>query len=150
VPIETGESACILPADGDTLRLINVNFRYNNIGVMGAGEGCGYPTECELRVIKYHPNRYHGMLEEYLRSGWVDNGDSIEQHGVSLSKSVFSEKESYYTIAIVKYDDGEEYTRIEGVEDRLAWIEPNDYVDFFKAYRKAVYHLTGMGDLPVS
>jgi hypothetical protein len=128
--------------------IIPVNYRFNNIGVRNpdfAGEGV--QDNETLCVVKYHPNGYYGMLEEYLRSGWADAGDSLELNNVKINKNTFAEKESYYVLALVRVNPEEDYTRLEGVEDRLAWIEEHDYVDFFRAYRQAVYSLTGIGQM---
>jgi hypothetical protein len=115
-------------------------MRYNNIGV----ENIHYletPTvkykETGLAIVKYHENRYHGMLDTYLNSGWVDEGEHIVSNKIRISKKCFEDAEANYVLAFVRLAEGEDETTLETVGDRLLFIEENEREDFFKAYIKA-------------
>lgn len=100
---------------------------------MGDGEG----ERRSLSIVKYHPNRYRGMLDFYLTGGWSEDGDKIRCRGVSIDKRIFEEEEAYYVIAHVHNDLGNCYTKMESVEDRLLYLEDEDHPDFLSAYREA-------------
>ena len=120
------------------------HFRSNNIGVLSVAEGVPTSGKKSLCLVKYHPNRYKGLLDDYLSNGWVDNGEQVSCRGVSLEKSLFSKDEDHYALAFIHLHDGEETTELQSVEDRPAYIEETDYADFFRAYQKANIILLGV------
>ena len=94
----------------------------------------------ELSIIKYHPNRYYGMLEQYLKDGWKDIGTHLytrEPNHCSISKTCFLNKETNYVIAFLRYDSKEQCTRLETVGDRLLYIEEYERIYFFEVYKIA-------------
>ena len=107
-----------------------MRVRINNIGA-------GKVAEYELSIVKYHPNRYYGELKNYLKDGWEDKGAYIKCKCGSIDKSCFEEKETNYTIALLKYDPKEDCTRLETVGDRLLYIEEEERKDFFEVYKIA-------------
>jgi hypothetical protein len=116
-----------------------MKVRINNIGaepIAYIGKRFEEP-KYELSIVKYHPNRYYGELENYLKDGWKDKGDYIESESLSISKESFLNKETNYTIATLRYDSKEQCTRLESVGDRLLYIEESEKKDFFKVYEIA-------------
>ena len=91
----------------------------------------------ELSIVKYHPNRYYGELENYLKDGWVDNDNVISHNNTHISKNCFEGKETNYVIAFLKYDKDSQSTHLTSVADRLLYIEEDEKKDFFEVYRIA-------------
>jgi hypothetical protein len=116
-----------------------MKVRINNIGAEPIAylgkKPEGHQYECS--IIKYHPNRYWGELENYLKDGWKDEGDYIESESLSINKNCFKNKETNYVIAFLRYDSHEGTTKLESVSDRLLYIEENEKKDFFKVYEIA-------------
>jgi Golgi nucleoside diphosphatase len=116
-----------------------MKVRINNIGAEPTAyigkrfEGPNY----ELSIVKYHPNKYYGMLEQYLKDGWEDRGVDIYHNNCSISKSCFKGEETNYVIAFVKYDEGSQSTHLTSVADRLLYIEEDEKKDFFEVYKIA-------------
>jgi len=88
-------------------------------------------------IVRYHPNQYYGMLGEYITNGWRDCGETIQSRGCTLSKSVFSDPESNYVVAMVHLSPGENCTRLESVEDRMLGLTNAEKLDFFDMYQMA-------------
>jgi hypothetical protein len=107
-----------------------MRVRINNIGAARV-------AEYELSIVKYHPNRYYGELENYLKDGWEDRGSDIYCNNISINKKCFKYNESNYTIAYLRYDSKEDCTRLESVGDRLLYIEEEERKDFFEVYKIA-------------
>ncbi len=117
-----------------------MKVRINNIGAepiayLGLKPEEGHEYECA--IIKYHPNRYWGELENYIKDGWKDEGGYIESESMSISKECFKNKETNYVIAFLRYDKHEQCTRLESVGDRLLYIEKEEKKDFFDVYEIA-------------
>jgi len=116
-----------------------MKVRINNIGAEPIAylgkKPEGHQYECA--IVKYHPNRYWGELENYLKNGWKDEGDYIESESLSISKDCFKNKETHYVIAFLRYDSHEGTTKLESVSDRLLYIEEDEKKDFFKVYEIA-------------
>ena len=57
-----------------------MKIRINNIGAEKAAYLGKPPKDADLNVsiVKYHPNRYYGELETYIKDGWKDCGSYIE------------------------------------------------------------------------
>jgi hypothetical protein len=116
-----------------------MKVRINNIGaeptvyISIPPEG----SEYELSIIKYHPNRYYGEFENYLKDGWKDEGGYIESKTLTISKECFKNKETNYVLAFLRYDPKEQCTRLESVGDRLLYIEKEEKKDFFDVYEIA-------------
>jgi hypothetical protein len=95
----------------------------------------------ECAIVKYHPNRYYGELENYINHGWVDCGDFVRDKdhkgSVSISKKCFEGKETNYVIAFLKYSEKEGVTELTSVGDRLLYIEEEDKKDFWEVYKIA-------------
>jgi len=94
-------------------------------------------SEYNLSIIKYHPNRYYGELENYLKDGWEDKGTYIKCKCGSIDKNCFEGKETNYVIAFLRYDPKEQCTRLETVGDRLLYIEEYERIYFFEVYKIA-------------
>jgi hypothetical protein len=116
-----------------------MKVRINNIGAEPIAylgkKPEGHQYECA--IVKYHPNRYWGELENYLKDGWKDKETHIESKSLSISKECFKNKETNYVIAFLKYDNYECCTRLESVGDRLLYIEKEEKKDFFDVYEIA-------------
>ncbi len=116
-----------------------MKVRINNIGaepIAYLGEKPeGHQYECA--IVKYHPNKYYGMLEQYLKDGWKDNGDYISHKNVNIGKSCFLGKETNYVIAFLRYNNDDRTTKLESVCDRLLYIEEDEKKDFFEVYKIA-------------
>jgi hypothetical protein len=116
-----------------------MKVRINNIGaesVTYIGKRFEEPRY-ECSIVKYHPNRYYGELENYLKDGWEDRGGDIYHNNVSIDKKCFEGKETNYVIAFLKYNKDGGYTELESVCDRLLYIEENEKKDFFEVYKIA-------------
>jgi hypothetical protein len=116
-----------------------MKVRINNIGAEPIAYLGKKPEghEYECAIIKYHPNRYWGELENYLKNGWKDEGDYIESESLSINKNCFKNKETNYVIAFLRYDNHECVTKLESVSDRLLYIEEGEKKDFFEVYKIA-------------
>jgi len=120
-----------------------LKIRVNNIGIepitylMVDNQSTKPKDKESLNIVKYHKNRYFGMLEDYLQSGWEDKGNYLERQKATISKSHFEEEEAHYVIAHLHLYNNEMETIIEGVGDRLLYIEANEREDFFKVYSMA-------------
>lgn len=86
-----------------------------------------------MEIVLYHQNQYHGMLEEYLSSGWVDSGSCISHGSLSLQKSIFSEYETSYAVALVHLESGSASSRLESVADHLLFLPEGEHSNFFEA-----------------
>jgi len=116
-----------------------MKVRINNIGaepVAYIGKRFEEP-KYELSIVKYHPNRYYGELESYLKDGWEDKGTYIKCKCESIDKNCFEGKETNYVIAFLRYDPKEQCTRLETVGDRLLYIEEYERIYFFEVYKIA-------------
>ena len=119
-----------------------MKVRINNIGaepIAYIGKRFEEPRY-ELSIVKYHPNRYYGMLEQYLKDGWKDIGTHLytsKPYHCSISKESFLNKETNYVIAFLKYDKDSQSTHLTSVADRLLYIEEDEKKDFFEVYRIA-------------
>jgi hypothetical protein len=116
-----------------------MKVRINNIGAEPIAYLCKKPEghEYELSIVKYHSNKYYGMLEQYLKDGWKDNGDYISHKNANIGKSCFLGKETNYVIAFLRYDNDDRTTKLESVCDRLLYIEEEEKKDFFEVYKIA-------------
>jgi len=116
-----------------------MKVRINNIGAEPIAylgkKPEGHQYECA--IVKYHPNKYYGMLEQYLKDGWKDNVDYISHKNVNIGKSCFLGKETNYVIAFLRYDNDDCTTKLESVCDRLLYIEEDEKKDFFEVYKIA-------------
>jgi Golgi nucleoside diphosphatase len=116
-----------------------MKVRINNIGaepIAYIGKRFEEPRY-ELSIVKYHPNKYSGMLEQYLKDGWEDKGTYIKCKCRSIDKNCFEGKETNYVIAFVKYDEVSQSTHLTSVADRLLYIEEDEKKDFFEVYKIA-------------
>ena len=116
-----------------------MKVRINNIGaepIAYLGKRFEEPRY-ELSIVKYHPNKYYGMLEQYLKDGWEDNDNVISHNNAHISKKCFLNKETNYVIAFLRYDNHECTTKLESVSDRLLYIEEDEKKDFFEVYKIA-------------
>jgi hypothetical protein len=116
-----------------------MKVRINNIGaepVTYIGKRFEEPIY-ECSIVKYHPNRYYGELENYIKDGWEDRGSLIYHNNVSIDKKCFEGKEKNYVIAFLKYNKDEGCTVLESVCDRLLYIEEDEKKDFFEVYKIA-------------
>jgi hypothetical protein len=119
-----------------------MKIRVNDVGAESVAyitKGNEKETTLSMSICKYHPNRYYGMLEEYLESGWEDKGEYIHttEGNVSMHKSTFLEKEHNYIIAFIHLHKGEKETELVTVGDRLLYIEEEDKKAFFEVYKLA-------------
>jgi len=122
-----------------------LKIRKNNIGVEPV-QYLGNPNDqgkevLRVAIVKYHKNRYFGLMDEYLQGGWEDKGDFIqagaENYNTTLSKNCFKDPETHYVIAFLHLHPDEEETELESVGDRLLYIEEEDKKDFFEVYSLA-------------
>ena len=86
-------------------------------------------------IIKWYPNIYFGKEEEYIKDGYVDNGDSLKkekpQMGHSISKNAFTLPESCYVIAFI--EKGSDW-QLRSVGERLLELTPEEWNDFHQVY----------------
>jgi len=119
-----------------------MKIRINNIGAEKAAYLGKPPKDADLNVsiVKYHPNRYYGELETYIKDGWKDCGSYIESQGnpgIILDKNLFNSSETNYVIASLKYNSKEDCIELTSVGDRLLYIENEDKENFWEVYRLA-------------
>jgi len=116
-----------------------MKIRINNIGAEKAAYFGKPPEDADLHVdiVKYHPNRYYGELENYIKDGWKDCGTYIKCKCGSIDKNCFDNPETNYVIASLKYNKKEDYTELTSVSDRLLYIENEDKENFWEVYRLA-------------
>lgn len=107
-------------------------------------------AEYDISIVKYHPNRYYGELENYINNGWEDCGSFIRQEDkcgkLSISKKCFEGKETNYVVAFLKYNKEEGVTELTSVGDRLLYIEEEDKKDFWEVYKIADRKLLELTD----
>lgn len=129
-----------------------MKVRINNIGAEQTVYLSKKPegAEYEVSIVKYHPNRYYGELENYINNGWVDCGDFVRDKdhkgSVSISKKCFEGKETNYVLAFLKYNNKEGVTQLTSVGDRLLYIEEEDKKDFWEVYKIADRKLLELAD----
>ena len=133
-----------------------MKIRINSIGAEQTAYLGKKPEDAlyNISIVKYHPNRYYGELENYLKDGWeecvLDGIDFIKQKNgrgsVSISKKCFEGKETNYVIAFLKYDAKQGTTQLTSVGDRLLYIEEEDKKDFWEVYKIADRKLTELFD----
>ena len=129
-----------------------MNIRINSIGA----EPVAYLSKRfekpkhECAIVKYHPNRYYGELENYINNGWEDCGEFVKSKDykgtVSISKECFKNKESSYVIAFLRYNEKEGVAELTSVGDRLLYIEEEDRKDFWEVYKIADRKLLELAD----
>lgn len=115
--------------------------RRGNIGWVICAEPSKPNASAEAQLIKYHPSRYFGELEAYLNEGWVDEGENLTYKNQKIPKQWFQERESSYVLAWLRLFPGVESTQLEGLDDRLLYIDEQDKLDFFVAYGHADHYL---------
>lgn len=107
-------------------------------------------AEYDISIVKYHPNRYYGELENYINNGWEDCGDFVRDKdhkgSVSIDKKCFEGKERNYVLAFLKYNNKEGVTELTSVGDRLLYIEEEDKKDFWEVYKIADRKLLELAD----
>jgi len=118
-------------------------IRINSIGTQQTVYLSKPPKDCQynISIVKYHPNRYYGELENYIDNGWEDCGEFIREKdhkgSFSIHKKCFENKETSYVIAFLKYNKEEGVTELTSVGDRLLYIEEEDKKDFWEVYKIA-------------
>lgn len=117
----------------------NINIRINDIEFRNHGSG---PRG---EFIRWSPNPDYGKLDEYLKDGWVDEGDRIVQtelYKCSRSKSLFELKEFCYVVAWLKYDEKDEVCDLKTVGDRMLRLENiHDFMDVYKIADKKMMEM---------
>lgn len=107
----------------------NISIRINDIQFRNT-------TDTRGEFIRWSPNPDYGKLEDYLKDGWVDEGDMIVQtelYRCSRSKSMFELKEFCYVIAWLEYDNKDEVCDLKTVGDRMLRLENiRDFMDVYK------------------
>ena len=90
-----------------------MNIRINSIGAEQTAYLGKKPEDAlyNISIVKYHPNRYYGELENYINNGWEDCGDFVKDKDykgtISIDKKCFEGKETSYVVAFLKYDKKE-------------------------------------------
>lgn len=129
-----------------------MKIRINSIGAEQTAYLGKKPEDAlyDISIVKYHPNRYYGELENYLNNGWEDCGDFVRDKdhkgSVSIDKKCFEGKETSYVIAFLKYNKKEGATELTSVGDRLLYIDAEDKKDFWQVYKIADAKLTELFD----
>ena len=118
----------------------NINIRINDIEFRNHGSGA------RGEFIRWSPNPDYGKLDEYLKDGWVDEGDRIVHTELCLrctrSKSLFELKETCCVVAWLKYDDEDEVCDLETVGDRMLRLENiHDFMDVYKIADKKMMEM---------
>ena len=103
-------------------------------------------AEYEISIVKYHPNRYYGELETYIKDGWEDKGTYIKCKCGSIDKNCFDSPETNYVVAFLKYEKEGGVTQLTSVGDRLLYIEEEDKKDFWEVYKIADRKLLELAD----
>ena len=130
-----------------------MKIRINSIGAEQTAYLGKKPEDAlyNISIVKYHPNRYYGELENYLNNGWKDCGDHIKStdkpfNNISIGKECFKNKETNYVIAFLKYEKDGGSTQLTSVGDRLLYIEEEDKKDFWEVYKIADRKITELFD----
>ena len=118
--------------DNINIRINDIEFRYNK-GTTG-------------EFIRWSPNPDYGKLDEYLKDGWVDEGDRIVHTEPCLRctryKSLFELEETCYVVAWLKYDEKEEVCDLETVGDRMLRLDNiHDFMDVYKIADKKMMEM---------
>ena len=121
-----------------------MKIRINSIGAEQTAYLGKKPEDAlyNISIVKYHPNRYYGELDNYLKDGWKDCGDHIKStnkpfNNISISKECFKNKETNYVVAFLKYEKDGGNTQLTSVGDRLLYVEEEDKKDFWEVYKIA-------------
>lgn len=114
-----------------------MDIRINNIGTKPVKYLGNQKDEFSVAIVKFHDNRYYGLLDGYLKDGWKDMGSYIEHNEMTISKNNFEDKETFYTIAFLKLHKNEKETELKSIGDRLLYIDSKDKEDFFEVYKNA-------------
>ena len=115
-----------------SIRINDIQFRYKE-GTTG-------------EFVCWSPNPDYGKLEEYIKNGWVDEGDRIVHTEPCLrctrSKSLFELEETCYVVAWLKYNEKEEVCDLETVGDRMLRLENiHDFMDVYKIADKKMMEM---------
>lgn len=120
-----------------------MKIRINSIGAEQTAYLGKKPEDAlyNISIVKYHPNRYYGELQNYINDGWEDCGyfvrDKDHKGSVSIDKECFEGEETNYVIAFLKYNKKEGATELTSVGDRLLYIDAEDKKDFWQVYQIA-------------
>lgn len=119
-----------------------MKIRINNIGAettwrLSETSEITEGSDRTIAIVKYHPNGYYGMLEQYLKGGWEDAGDTISSNHCNIDKKCFLNEETHYVVAFLKYATAENSTQLTSVADRLLYIGEDEKKDFFAVYEIA-------------
>ena len=130
-----------------------MKVRINSIGAEQTAYLGKKPEDAlyNISIVKYHPNRYYGELENYLKNGWKDCGDHVKStnkpcNNISIGKECFQNKETNYVIAFLKYNKKEGVAELTSVGGRLLYIEQEDKKDFWEVYKIADAKLSELFD----
>jgi hypothetical protein len=94
-------------------------------------------SEPFYEIVKWQPNPYYNKLQEYLDNGYVESkdGSMIQKDNMGLSKGMFTNPESCYTIAHLELDMKEFDTTLKSIGSRLLDLTEDERIDFFEAYK---------------
>ena len=117
----------------------NISIRINDIQFRNT-------TDTRGEFIRWSPNPDYGKLDEYLKDGWIDEGDTIVHTEPCLrctrSKSLFELEETCYVVAWLEYDEKEEVCDLETVGDRMLRLENiQDFMDVYKIADKKMMEM---------
>lgn len=116
----------------------NINIRINDIEFRTTADTRG-------EFVRWSPNPDYGKLDEYLKDGWVDEGDRVVQttsYGSSIAKSIFELEETCYVVAWLKYDEKDEVCDLKTVGDRMLRLDNiQDFMDVYKIADKKMMEM---------
>ena len=111
-----------------------MKIRINNIECISTS------TVGTYQILKYYPNDYFGMKENYMDQGWYVDGDFLRSPGpfkTSIQLSIFDRSESCCVIADLIYNSKEPDVDLQSVGSRILELAQEDRNDFFQVYEIA-------------
>ena len=94
-------------------------------------------SQNRYEIVKWQPNSYYGKEQEYVDKGWEVGEEFYRLNNTSIHKNIFMNPESCYTVATLRYDDGEGCCDMETVGPRLLQLSKPERDDFFAVYEYA-------------
>jgi len=90
----------------------------------------------EYTISKWFENEYYGKYDEYLKNGYVEDGEMISKDNIHLDKNVFNGKQHRYIIASIRLNRAGDEFDIISYGTRCFELSDNDFKDL-----KRVIHI---------
>lgn len=108
-----------------------MNIRINSIQCRSCD------TTYRYEIIKWFPNTYYGLKNDYLNKGYVEEDGFVQSDNHRIQSTIFESEESCYVIAWLDYNHKEPDVDLRSVGSRLLALTKDDLDCFFDVYNIA-------------